>query len=175
MDDFHNTIAEIIERRRDESRINPSWVANEAMKKWDPGREAHPCIYHGSFEHAKDVAREQLRDKFNPVESDAPQHELFTELQWRYPVARDDVTPRNALAIKLLEEGKAKTLKEARKQATLEIKPAEPAYVLLENMSEEDFEYNMRHMLKKSVSLVHHVDALQSYRDDRRRRAKAAE
>lgn len=100
LDELYTAIAAIIERRRDEQKINAAWVANEAMQTVDPDVISIPCVYAASLEHAKQYARGLLRKTFDPVEGESPQHELFTELQWRYPTRR----PRGEEPVYVLRE-----------------------------------------------------------------------
>ena len=82
-------MARVIELRRSQRRISPSWVATEAMQLLDPGRASLEVVYGGCHLHCRQIAREQLRKKFEPAEQDkSGQHELFLGLQWRYPTAR---------------------------------------------------------------------------------------
>lgn len=100
LEELYTVISVIIERRRDEKKINAGWVAKEAMQTVDPDTVSIPCVYAASFEHSKQYARGLLRKTFDPVEEDSPQHELFTELQWRYPMRR----PRGAEPAYVLRE-----------------------------------------------------------------------
>lgn len=90
MHKVRETIAEIVASKTDDITVSPSWVATAVMRQWDPRRESHPCEYYCSHEHIKQIARELLRAKFDPRSEDNPQHELFENLQERYPVARDN-------------------------------------------------------------------------------------
>jgi hypothetical protein len=57
MDELYEVIAAIIERRRDEPRINAAWVANEACQTVDPARVSVTCIYNAALEQARMVLR----------------------------------------------------------------------------------------------------------------------
>ena len=139
MEELYRVIASIIENRRDESRINAAWVANEALQQADPTRTSPPGVYGFAIEHAKQHARGLLRKSFDPSEPENPQHELFTVLQWRYPAARDKSDPAD-----------------------------QPSYVLREYMSKDDVRFNVMHFRMASEALAKHADALQSWWDGRR-------
>jgi hypothetical protein len=88
-------IAKIIETRRSETRISPAWVATEAMivlkAEWmrEPDDEGYPLVYLAAHLELRQIAREKLREKFEPAwDEDKDTHPLFPELQWRYPVSR---------------------------------------------------------------------------------------
>lgn len=86
-----DTINQIIVSNRTTSRIFPTWVANEAMLRLDPARVSPPAIYHGCAMYARQVARERLRKTFEREEdgsAESAQHELWPELQARYPTRR---------------------------------------------------------------------------------------
>lgn len=86
MDDLSKTIADIVVRNKVQSRIKPTWVANEAMIILDPGRVSISSVYNGCLMHACQIARELLRKQFEKQPEETSQHHLFPELQWRYPV-----------------------------------------------------------------------------------------
>lgn len=90
-DELSNAIGEIIINSRTTSRIHPTWVANEAMAKLDPKRASPPAVYRGCLMYARQMARDRLRKTFecdDETAAEATQHELFPELQARYPVRR---------------------------------------------------------------------------------------
>ncbi len=90
MDEMTLAITTIIEERRAmDNRIRPSWIAHEAMQRFDPDRLTHIAIYATAFEGAKQIARGFLR-KIDPVDKDKLQHELFTTLQGFYPSERSN-------------------------------------------------------------------------------------
>lgn len=89
-----STLAEaaqrVIDRRRDRQSISPSWVATEAMNDLDPERVSVEIVYFGCHLQLRQIAREILRKRFKPDEAPerSAQHDLFPDLQWRYPTAR---------------------------------------------------------------------------------------
>jgi hypothetical protein len=68
MREFRERIARIVESRMDEGRVNPSWIATEVMKEWDPNKELHPFIYYGCHEYAIGVVHEMLGTNYPRVE-----------------------------------------------------------------------------------------------------------
>lgn len=114
MREFTEVVAQIIEGRRAETKINPSWVANEAVQKWDPAGISPSCVRHGCLQHTKQVARQLLRAAFDPREPDNPQHELFTGLQWRYPAAPDGGEPTYVLRAAMRQEDVAHNVQNFR-------------------------------------------------------------
>lgn len=80
----------VIERHRDEVRVSPSWVANEVMEHLDPERVSVELVYAGCHLELRQIARGLLRGKFDPPGApiEEEQHDLFPELQKRYPVPR---------------------------------------------------------------------------------------
>jgi hypothetical protein len=51
MDELTAAISKVIERRNGESRINPSWVAHEAMLILDPKRVSVPSVAMSCIDH----------------------------------------------------------------------------------------------------------------------------
>lgn len=85
-------VSEIINFRKEAVSISPAWIATEAMAKLDSSinTQTHaPLIYVGCHLYLRQIARAQCRGMF---EADDPkpeaQHQLFPDLQWRYPIAR---------------------------------------------------------------------------------------
>ncbi|MHC2399144.1 MULTISPECIES: hypothetical protein [Bradyrhizobium] len=135
-------VSRIIDTRRSQSRISPSWVANEAMIELDGGHIAPPLVYLGCHLELRQIARSVLRTRFDDrAESDdgePRQHELFPDLQWRYPTARS-------------------------------ARSAEPEYVLLDDMSDEDAAYNVARLRREGRAKLAHADALEAWKRRRRR------
>jgi len=81
-------VARIIEARYAQSKISPAWIATEGMQVIDPDRAGPQLEYFGCHLHLRQVARQILRKHYEPDDpNDARQHELWPELQSRYPIA----------------------------------------------------------------------------------------
>jgi hypothetical protein len=135
-------IARIIDSRRDEARISPSWTATEAMKELDPERRSPPLVYLGCHLQLRQIARHHLRQEFQPEGEIQPtaQDDLFPHLQWRYPTARsrsDD----------------------------------EPEYVLRERMSDDDVVFNIKRLRREGASKLKQADALEEWWEGRQKTA----
>jgi hypothetical protein len=81
-------IARIIELRSGAVSISPTWVASEAMQELDPDRTSPMLVYAGCNLQLRQIARGQLRRKFQPDDDKGAEHDLFPGLQQRYPTAR---------------------------------------------------------------------------------------
>lgn len=82
-------ISKIYERHKNKVKISPAWLATEAMVSLDPRRETDPMIYASAHLQFCQWARGLCRDKWDPQDANlADQHDLFPELQKRYPTAR---------------------------------------------------------------------------------------
>jgi hypothetical protein len=135
-------VAQIIETRRDEPRISPSWVATEAMRtmkaSWmNRPKKGYPLIYIAAHLQLRQFARAALRDQFEPQDDDDRiSHPLFPGLQWRYPVRHSS--------------------------------PAdEPQYELLELLSNEDAIYNIDRLRSEASKKLAHADRLEAWRRTR--------
>lgn len=135
MDDLWNAIAAVINRDSLQPRINPAWVANEALMSLDPTRISPTAVYNGCLLQARQVARGMLRGKFETEETS--QHSLFPDLQPRYPVKHEG--------------------------------SSEPEYILLEQMSDGDIEYNVERLRSEAEAKLKHADALEEYGRRRKR------
>ncbi len=133
-------VAKIIETRRNEKRINPSWIATEALLEIDPDKVSVPLVYLGCHLELRQIARGLLRQHFenpsSPADDEVAQHDLFPDLQRRYPSARS---------------------KEA----------AEPEYVLLDEMTDSDIWFNVGRLRKEGTAKLRHADALEAFGRDK--------
>lgn len=129
--------ARIIDLRRDQIGISPSWVATEAMLVVDPDRSSPELAYFGCHLHVRQIARSLLRAKFEPDDPHRGEvHDLFPDLQPRYPKA-----------------GSAKS--------------EEPEYMLLEHMTLKDIDYNVARLRSEANAKLHHADALEAFGQSR--------
>jgi hypothetical protein len=137
-------IARIIDTRRGETRISPSWVATEAMVEIDPGRSSVALVYLGCHLELRQIARSLVRlhfeDTSDPADDESAQHELFPKLQWRYPAARSSGA-------------------------------GEPEYVKLEDLSAADVAYNVQRLRREGNAKLKHADALDAFGRSRTARA----
>jgi tRNA A37 threonylcarbamoyladenosine dehydratase len=104
-------IAHVIDQRRDEFKISPAWVATGVMNKLDPNRITQEDIYLACHLQLRQIARQELRkrfdddDRYDEDDDLERQHEMFPELQWRYPSVRskDDAEPQYILLEQMSE------------------------------------------------------------------------
>jgi hypothetical protein len=134
-------IARIIDMRRAQMRVNPSWIATEAMKELDPAHVSPHLVYLGCHLELRQIARGILGQKFEPeVDADKATDDLFPDLQWRYPQARSK-------------------------------KGEEPTYILRDHMSKADKDFNVARLRAEGQAKLDHADALESWWTNRRQRA----
>jgi hypothetical protein len=131
-------VARIVDLRRDQGRISPSWVATEAMLQIDPEKviqQRFPLAYLASHLELRQIARSVCRGLFEDDDDksgDSRQHELFPDLQWRYPAAKSK-------------------------------DQEEPEYVLRELMEPEDVYYNVSRLRAEAETKLRHADALEAW------------
>lgn len=85
MREIADAVATVIAASKGMARVEAGWVAHGAMQLVDPDRVSLPSVYWGCNEYAKQVAMLQLRGKFVTNIAITDQHEMFPELQVRYP------------------------------------------------------------------------------------------
>ena len=131
------TIEHVVNRHAGEPRISPNWVATEAMHLLDPERVAPRAVYLGCHLHMRQLAREQLRGKYETGKDDdsSDQHDLFPGLQKRYPAAKSSLD--------------------------------DPVYILLEEMTETDVGWNIARLRAEAGAKLRHADALKAWWDQR--------
>ena len=106
VDELRRILADIYERRNDELRISPSWLATEAMNELDAGRESPELMGRPIHKlQLRQIARAVCRQRFETHSEALEQHELFPELQ-AYPSARSqgDEEPEYVLLEHMTEE-----------------------------------------------------------------------
>jgi len=127
-------VARILELQRNQIRINPSWIATEAMKLIDPKNRSIGLVRIGCHLQLRQIARGQCRKSFeSPDEGDddQPQFAGFDDLQWRYPTSRPKGLP-------------------------------EPEYILRESMTDEDIAYNVASLRREGRAKLQHADFLEA-------------
>lgn len=88
-------VVKVIHQRRKQLRISPAWVATETMVKIGAtthDRRKKPFVYQAAHMYLRQIAREMLRTMFGGGSNftDDEQHELYPDLQARYPIAHGD-------------------------------------------------------------------------------------
>jgi hypothetical protein len=86
--ELHDLVQMVVDQAGGQVWIDPAWIATGVMAKIDPERVSPPLVYKGCHLQLRQIARQHLRGAFDAADEDNPQHELFTELQDRYPVKR---------------------------------------------------------------------------------------
>ena len=87
---LRDIVASVIAQESAEIRISPTQVATDALVIIDPEHVGPPLEYLSAHLHLRQLARELLRGRYEPdgvVPAEA-QHELFPQLQQRYPCVR---------------------------------------------------------------------------------------
>lgn len=135
-------VTKIVDIRRAQMGITPTWIATEALKEIDPTRRSVELVYLGCHLQLRQIARQVCRTRFDPENesSSADQHELFPGLQWRYPTER------------------------SREEQ-------EPEYVLLEHLTQADVDYNVKRLRLEAEAKLAHADALEAWARTRSRAA----
>jgi hypothetical protein len=137
-------LADIVERVIDLCRkltdVSPAWVATQAMTLIAFPRDLHRLGYAGCHLELRQIARGKLRGRFDPtVIADAD--------------AEPDLFPE--------------TLQE--RYPLPRSKPGdEPRYRLLNNLTDEDVEYNVARMKKAGDALLKHADRLAAWHKARK-------
>jgi hypothetical protein len=126
-------VARIIDIRRGQVRINPSWIATEALREIDPVGQSLELVRLGCHLQLRQIARGLCRKLFEDNEDDdEPRFTGFEGLQWRYPTARSKGKP-------------------------------EPEYILRDNMSDADIGFNVARLRSESRAKLAHADALEAW------------
>lgn len=82
--DIAEDVLHVFQRHRHEVSISPSWLATETMVFIEFPRELHAKGYVAAHAHYCQIARKICRREF--TEEITEHHELFPDLQKRYPI-----------------------------------------------------------------------------------------
>lgn len=97
-------LSEIYESRGDAIRVSAAWIATEAMQSIDPNRVAPDLVYLAAHLQLRQLARAIFRQRFEEQSPETEQHNLFPDLQHRYPAAHArDADPEYVLLEHLTE------------------------------------------------------------------------
>ena len=127
-------VAGIIDNRRSHVRINPAWIATEALLEIDPDRASIELVRTGCHLQLRQIARAMCSKLFEEKDDDdeEPIFDSFDNLQWRYPTARRS-------------------------------KDTEPQYVLRDMMSDADIRYNVMRLRREANAKLAHADLLAAW------------
>jgi hypothetical protein len=128
------TIRAVITENGDVDILSPTFIALQVIKRFGQPDKAH--IYHLSLEQAKQMARVELRAKFEPdgERNDTHQGDMFSGLlQERYPVP----TRRGE----------------------------DPQYKYLRLLTVEELDWNIAKLERSADARVQHARALRAHRD----------
>jgi hypothetical protein len=126
-------VARIIDNRRDQIKISPMWIATEALKEIDPGNLGSELLRLAGHLQLRQIARAQCRKLFEDTE--------------------DDDEPRfNGF------DGLQWRYPTARSKGD-----DQPEYILLEEMTKLDLNYNITRLRSEATTKLAHADLLQAW------------
>ena len=122
---LQDIVSAIIHRHRMESRINPSWVATESLLQLDPQKVSPEYVSISAHLQLRQIARSILRQRIE--EEETAQHEMWPDLQCRYPAARSEALsePEYVLLEYMTEQDVAYNVQRLRREAVAKRKHAE--------------------------------------------------
>lgn len=125
--ELRKVLVDLYERRHDEIEISPAWLATEAMRELDPEGDSPRPVYVAAHLELRQIARSICRQKFERDESgEIEQHEMFPDLQARYPAAHStDSEPRYVKLEHLTEADVRFNLKRLRAEASTKMAHAD--------------------------------------------------
>jgi hypothetical protein len=116
----------IYDRRSDAIRVSPAWLATEAMQELDPGRSAPPLVYMAANLQLRQMARAICRQRFEDDGDGAEQHDLWPDLQRRYPAVHStDAEPEYVLLEHLTEADVVFNVNRLRAEAAAKMRHAD--------------------------------------------------
>lgn len=123
-------VLQVYEARRSHVRVSPSWLATECMQTLDPERTSHPIEYTMAHLQFRQLARNICSGRWereDSVAGDIDQHELFPDLQTRYPVAgrSADQEPEYVLLEHMTEADVTFNVSRLRSEARAKLKHAD--------------------------------------------------
>lgn len=101
---LREVLSGIYESRSDEIRISPAWLATEAMAKLDGKKRSPALVYRAAHLQLRQLARSICRKRFEDDDSETEQHNLFPNLQKRYPAVHSADSEPEYVLLEHLEE-----------------------------------------------------------------------
>lgn len=111
-----------------EIRVSPAWLATAVMQELDPSHVSPTLVYEAAHLQMRQIARGVCRGRFGPGEPgvDADQHDLFPQLQKRYPAKpTEDEEPVYILLEYLTEKDKTYNVEQLRKSGQARLNHAD--------------------------------------------------
>jgi hypothetical protein len=131
---LHEAMSRVLARHHKRDKIIPTWLATETMIEIEFPVSLHGLGYLGCHLHLREIARAFCRESFDPIYPRDGSADLFPDtLQARYPRAR------------------------------LRSSSDEPEYVLPENMSDADIQFNVDRLRQEATAKLKHADALEEF------------
>lgn len=125
MNDAHRLrelLESIYERRVDEVRVSPAWLATEALLHLDPTKTAPELVYRAAHLQLRQLGRSLCRQRFEEDGEWSEQHDLFPNLQKRYPAAHSpDAEPEYVLLEHLTGDDIAFNVQRLRREANAKL------------------------------------------------------
>lgn len=122
---LRDILVRMYERRSGEIRISPAWIATEAMSELDPDKTAPTLVYRAAHLQLRQMARSICRKKFED-DGEAEQHEIWPDLQTRYPAAHStDAEPEYVLLEHLSEADKTYNVNRLRREGRAKLDRAD--------------------------------------------------
>lgn len=121
-------IYQLVDSRQAQSHISPSWIATEALAQLDPTSQAPVLVGIAAHFELRQLARACLRLKFEPEDGVLnAQHDLWPQLQTRYPIVRGQVQdePQYAMLESLSKADVAYNVARLRKEGQAKIDHAD--------------------------------------------------
>jgi hypothetical protein len=133
---LRDVVRRIMDARKTEVRLNPAWIATEAMAKLgaEDLQKANPLVYLAANLHLRQIARQGCRKQFDADDEEAldpVQQEMFPGLQSRYLAAH-------------AEED-------------------EPSYVLRDSLGADDVAFNVQRLRHEGRSKLARAAALEAW------------
>lgn len=123
---LRSLLCEIYEKRSDEVRVSPAWLATEALAELDGDRQAPSLVYLAAHLQLRQIARSICRNRFEDDGEEAEQSDLFPNLQRRYPAAHAaDTEPEYVLLDHLTDEDVAFNVRRLRAEADAKLHHAD--------------------------------------------------
>ncbi len=121
-------LASVLDKHQHKASVRPAWLATETMATLDPNRMAPQLVYRAAHLQLRQMARALCRREYGEDAGDtAAQHNLFPNLQARYPSKRTvkDADPEYVRLENLTLEDVTYNVDRLRKEGRAKLKSAD--------------------------------------------------
>lgn len=139
LDSLQGIVSRAINRLGEQIEIDPANISQAVLSELDPEQVSPLLVRFAADLELRQIARAELRKRFDPDDpTESEQHEMWPNLQKRYPKAHDkNDAPKYVLLEHLREEDKTWNVRKLRKEGAAKLASADALEAWWEQMAHQ--------------------------------------